>query len=63
MGGDDGTKHPDPDSSLTPEQAELLAKLEGLFRELPPARQQALLRKLRSDDTSKTAEGPESVSP
>ena len=63
MGGDDGTKHTDPDSSLTPEQAELLAKLEGLFRELPPARQRALIRKLRSDDTGQTADGQESVSP
>jgi hypothetical protein len=63
MGGDDGTKHPDPDSSLTREQAELLAKLEGLFRELPPVRQRALLQMLRAEDTSQTAEGPESVSP
>ena len=63
MGGDDGTKHPDPDSSLTPEQADLLAKLEGLFRELPPARQRALIQRLRTEDTSQTAEGPESVSP
>ena len=29
------------DGSLTPEQAELLPKLVGLFRELPPARQRA----------------------
>ena len=55
---------PDPEVySLTPEQAELLAKLEGLFRELPPARQRALIRKLRSDDTGQTADGQESVSP
>jgi hypothetical protein len=63
MGGDDGTKHTDPDGSLTVVQLELLAKLEGLFRELPPARRRALLRKLRADDTSQTVEGPESVSP
>ena len=62
MGGDDGTKHTDPDSSLTERQIELLSKLEELLKELPPARQRALLRKLRTDDTSQTAEGPESVS-
>lgn len=54
---------PDPeDSSLTPKQAELLARLEGLFRELPPARQRALLRKLPSEETSQTAEGPGGLS-
>jgi hypothetical protein len=55
---------PDPeDCSLTPEQAEFLVKLERLFRGLPPARQRALLRKLRAEDTSQTAESPGSVSP
>ena len=58
----DGVTPDSEDCSLTPEQAELLAKLEGLFRELPPARQRAFLRKLRTDDTSQTADGPESVS-
>jgi hypothetical protein len=55
--------NPEADSSLTPEQTESLTKLEGLFRELPSARQRALLRKLRAEDTSQTAEGPESGSP
>jgi hypothetical protein len=58
----DGVTPDSEDCSLTPDQAELLAKLEELFRELPPARQRSLLRKLRADDTSRTAEGPESVS-
>lgn len=58
----DGVTPDSEDCSLTPEQAELLAKLEGLFRELPPARRRSLLRRLRTEDTSKTAEGPESVS-
>jgi hypothetical protein len=59
----DGVTPDSEDCSLTPEQAELLSRLEGLFRELSPARQRALLRKLRSEDTSQTAEGPESGSP
>lgn len=59
----DGVTPDSEDSSLTPEHVELLAKLEGLFRGLPPARQRALLRKLRSEDTSQTAESPGSVSP
>ena len=63
MGVNDCDANPEADSSLTPEQTELLSKLEGLFRELPPARQRALLQMLRADDTSQTAEGPESVSP
>ena len=63
MGVHDRDANSEADSSLTPEQAELLAKLGGLFRDLPPARQRALLRRLRTDDTSQTAEGPESVSP
>jgi hypothetical protein len=58
----DGVTPDSEDCSLTPDQAELLAKLEELFRELPPARQRSLLRKLRTEDTSRTAEGPESVS-
>lgn len=36
------------DSSLTQEQAELLSRLEGLFRELSPARQRLLIRQLRT---------------
>jgi hypothetical protein len=35
-------------SGLTPEQAELLNKLEELYRELPSARQRSLLRTLRA---------------
>ncbi len=62
MGVNDCDANPEADNGLTEKQAELLAKLEGLFRELPPARRRALLRKLRSEDTSRTAEGPESVS-
>jgi hypothetical protein len=58
----DGVTPDSEDSSLTEKQAELLSGLEQLFREPPPARQRALLRKLRADDTSRTAEGPESVS-
>ena len=47
-------------SGLTPEQAELLSKLEELYRELPPARQRAMIRQLRANGeqpaTEKTPE-------
>ena len=49
MGEHDRDENPEADCSLTPAQAELLDKLEGLFRELPPARQRLLIRKLRAD--------------
>jgi hypothetical protein len=58
----DGVTPDSEDCSLTLEQSELLARLEGLFRELPPARRRALIRRLRTEDTGQTAEGPESVS-
>lgn len=63
MDAKNGVTPDSEDSSLTPEQTELLAKLEGLFRELPPARQRAFLRKLRTEDTSQTAEGQIHISP
>jgi hypothetical protein len=46
----DGVTTDSEDCSLTREQAELLDKLEGLFRELPLSRQRAMIRKLRADD-------------
>jgi hypothetical protein len=46
----DGVTSDSEDSSLTREQAELLSRLEGLFRELPLSRQHAMIRKLRADD-------------
>jgi hypothetical protein len=52
----DGVTPDSEDCSLRPEQAELLAKLEGLFRELPPARQRALLQKLRAAESDQTTE-------
>jgi hypothetical protein len=48
----DGVTSDSEDCSLTPEQAELLTKLEGLFREFPPARQRALLQMIRSENTN-----------
>ena len=46
-------------SGLTPEQA-MMNKLEELYRELPPARQRAMIRQLRADSeqpaTEKTPE-------
>ncbi len=50
MGVNDCDANPEADGSLTREQAELLSRLEGLFRELSPARQRAMIRKLRADD-------------
>ena len=35
-------------SGLTREQAELLNKLEELYRELPPARQRVMIKQLRA---------------
>jgi hypothetical protein len=46
----DGVTPDSEDCSLTREQAELLARLEGLFRELPLSRQRAMIRTLRADD-------------
>lgn len=43
MGIHDRNADSEADGSLTLEQAELRARLEGLFRELPPARQCAML--------------------
>jgi hypothetical protein len=52
--------NPQDDGSLTDEQAELLNKLEELFRDLPPTRQQALLRTLRANsDRPATEKTPE----
>lgn len=48
----DGVAAYSEDGSLTREQAELLSRLEGLFRELSPARQRLLIRQLRADDWS-----------
>ena len=48
------------DSGLTRAQDELLNKLEELFRDLPPARQRAMIRQLRANSeqpaTEKTPE-------
>lgn len=54
MGVHDRNENSEADCSLTREQAELLSRLEGLFRELSPARQRALLQKLRADDPGGT---------
>ena len=48
------------DSGLTPEQAELLNKLEELYQDLPPGRQCAMIKQLRANSeqpaTEKTPE-------
>ena len=46
----DADANPQDDGSLTDEQAALLSNLGEIFRELPPARQRALLQKLQADD-------------
>ena len=45
-------------SGLTREQAELLNKLEELYRELPPARQRVMIKQLRALEDNHAAEHP-----
>jgi hypothetical protein len=48
MGVHDRHEDSEADSGLTPEQAELLSKLEELYRELPSARQRVMIKQLRA---------------